>query len=75
MTPVVELGLVARATSDVRVLLWRGPARQRRFDDVFDEGVGNEELYQRAIQPLIATIFKCERRAARGLRAVAVPRR
>lgn len=29
-----------------------------RFDDVFDESVGNEELYCRAVQPLIATLFR-----------------
>lgn len=29
-----------------------------RFDDVFDENVGNESLYCRAVQPLIATLFR-----------------
>ena len=28
------------------------------FDDVFDEGVDNAQLYNTAIQPLIATVFK-----------------
>lgn len=30
----------------------------RRFDDVFDQGVTNDELYTQAVRPLIATIFR-----------------
>lgn len=29
-----------------------------RFDDVFDEHVDNDQLYERAIQPLVGTAFR-----------------
>ena len=30
----------------------------RRFDDVFDEGVDNAQLYVQTVQPLVGTIFR-----------------
>lgn len=37
------------------------PSLRGRFDDVFDEAVDNNQLYNQAVQPLVGTFFRCAR--------------